>query len=115
MNGYLERKALAFSVVDTKRVLKQLQQFFNSMVIVITIVVWLLLVGIASTNLVVFLSTQFLLAAFMFGNTCKNVFEAIVFIFVQHPFDVGDRIVVDDVPVITYASQSYFIMSVQGN
>ncbi|KAM5566129.1 mechanosensitive ion channel protein 10 [Rosa sericea] len=97
VNVYHERKALAFSTTDTKTVLKQFEKFFTSLVIVITIVVWLLLVGIASTNLVVFLSTQFLLAAFMFGNTCKNVFEAIVFMFVTHPFDVGDRIVVDDV------------------
>ncbi|PPR81386.1 hypothetical protein GOBAR_AA39327 [Gossypium barbadense] len=36
-------------------------------------------------------------AAFMFGNTCKTIFEAIVFVFVMHPFDVGDRCVVDGV------------------
>ncbi|XP_004305617.1 PREDICTED: mechanosensitive ion channel protein 10-like [Fragaria vesca subsp. vesca] len=95
-----DRRALIHSTINTKAVPKQLEQFFTSVVIVITIVVWLLLVGIASSNLVVFLSTQFLLAAFMFGNTCKNVFEAIVFIFVIHPFDVGDRIVVDDVQLM---------------
>ncbi|PRQ28022.1 putative mechanosensitive ion channel MscS, LSM domain-containing protein [Rosa chinensis] len=100
VNVYRERNALACSMTDTKTVLKQFEKFFTSLVIVITIVVWLLLVGIASTNLVVFLSTQFLLAAFIFGNTCKNVFEAIVFMFVTHPFDVGDRIVVDDVLLV---------------
>lgn len=32
---------------------------------------------------------------FVFGNMAKTLFEAIVFIFVMHPFDVGDRIEID--------------------
>ena len=36
----------------------------------------------------------------MFGNTCKTTFEAIIFLFVMHPFDVGDRCEVDEVQVI---------------
>lgn len=35
----------------------------------------------------------------MFGNMCKTAFEAIIFVFVMHPFDVGDRCVVDGVQV----------------
>lgn len=96
---YNGRKALAHTVTDTKTVLKQLDQFFISIVIVITIVVWLILVQITTTNIVFLISSQLLLVAFMFGNTCKNIFEAIVFIFVTHPFDVGDLIVVDGVQV----------------
>ena len=29
------------------------------------------------------------------GNVAKNTFEAINFLFVSHPFDVGDRVVVN--------------------
>uniref|UniRef100_A0A2P2MVD0 Mechanosensitive ion channel MscS domain-containing protein n=1 Tax=Rhizophora mucronata TaxID=61149 RepID=A0A2P2MVD0_RHIMU len=39
-------------------------------------------------------------AAFSFSNTLENIFEAAVFIFVVHPFDVGDRCVVDGIPLI---------------
>ncbi|KAK4401250.1 Mechanosensitive ion channel protein 10 [Sesamum angolense] len=56
--------------------------------------------GIATTKVLVFLSSQLVLAVFMFGNTCKTIFEAIIFVFVMHPFDVGDRCVVDGVQVI---------------
>lgn len=35
----------------------------------------------------------------MFGNTCKTAFEAIIFVFVVHPFDVGDRCLIDGVQV----------------
>lgn len=87
------------SINDAKHVVKQFDQFFSSTVIVITIIVWLLLARIVSADLIVFLSTQFLVAAFVFGNICKNVFESVVFLFVTHPFDVGDRLVVDGVQV----------------
>ncbi|KGG52527.1 hypothetical protein DI09_161p20 [Mitosporidium daphniae] len=31
-------------------------------------------------------------AAFMFGSSAKNIFESIIFLFVVHPFDIGDRV-----------------------
>lgn len=33
--------------------------------------------------------------AFIFGNSIKNLFEAVLFLFVQHPFDVGDIVVLE--------------------
>ncbi|KAK1399176.1 Mechanosensitive ion channel 10-like protein [Heracleum sosnowskyi] len=69
-------------------------------VIVIITLVWLLLVEIATTKVLVFLSSQLVAAAFLFGNTCKTIFEAIIFVFVMHPFDVGDRCVIDGVQMI---------------
>ncbi|KAI3907125.1 hypothetical protein MKW92_002531 [Papaver armeniacum] len=52
---------------------------------------------IATTKFLVLISSQLLLVAFMFSNTCKMVFQAIIFLFVMHPFDVGDRCEVEDV------------------
>lgn len=34
-------------------------------------------------------------ATFIFGNSAKNMFEGIIFMFVTHPFDVGDRLLID--------------------
>ncbi|KAL8135724.1 hypothetical protein AgCh_010380 [Apium graveolens] len=44
--------------------------------------------------------TALLLVVFVFGNTCKTTFEAIIFLFVMHPFDVGDRCEVDGVQMV---------------
>ncbi|XP_061374979.1 mechanosensitive ion channel protein 10 [Gastrolobium bilobum] len=92
---YQERKALAHALSDTKTAVKQLNNLVSGILVVVTIIVWLLLMEIATTKVLVFLSSQLLLAGFMFGNTCKNIFEALIFVFVMHPFDVGDRCVVD--------------------
>ncbi|MED6144542.1 hypothetical protein PIB30_016587 [Stylosanthes scabra] len=97
---YQERKALAHALSDTKTAVRQLNKLVTGILVVVTIVVWLLLMEIATTKVLVFLSSQLILATFMFGNTCKNIFEAIIFVFVVHPFDVGDRCVVDGVELL---------------
>ncbi|WJX35399.1 hypothetical protein P8452_23395 [Trifolium repens] len=97
---YQERRALAHALCDTKTAVKQLNKLVTGVLVLVTIVVWLLLMEIATTKVLVFLSSQLVLAAFMFGNTCKNIFEAIIFVFVMHPFDVGDRCVIDGVELL---------------
>ncbi|KAK8348552.1 hypothetical protein V6Z12_A06G087900 [Gossypium hirsutum] len=100
VNVYLERKSLAHSLNDTKTAIEELNKLVSVVVIVVTIIVWLLLMGFLTTQILVFISSQLLLVAFMFGNTAKTVFEAIIFVFVMHPFDVGDRCVIDGIQMI---------------
>ncbi|KAK9120423.1 hypothetical protein Syun_018040 [Stephania yunnanensis] len=57
-------------------------------------------IGVATTKVLLVVSSQLVLVGFMFQNTCKTIFESIVFVFVMHPFDVGDRCVIDDVQMI---------------
>lgn len=99
MKVYLERKSLAHSLNDTKTAVRQLNKLASGAVIIIVFVIWLLLMQFATTKILVFVSSQLLLVVFMFGNTCKTIFEAIIFVFVTHPFDVGDRCVIDGVQV----------------
>uniref|UniRef100_A0A0D6QRW5 Mechanosensitive ion channel protein n=1 Tax=Araucaria cunninghamii TaxID=56994 RepID=A0A0D6QRW5_ARACU len=100
VNVYLERKSLAHSLNDAKTAVKQLHQIINGVVIIIITVVVLFVLGIATTHVIVLLSSQLVLAGLIFGNTCKTIFEAIVFVFIMHPFDVGDRCVVDGVQMV---------------
>lgn len=97
---YNGRKALAHALSDTKTAVNQLNKLVTAVLVVIVFVVWLLLTEIATTKVLVLLSSQLVVAAFIFGNTCKTIFEAIVFVFIMHPFDVGDRCVIDGVQLI---------------
>ncbi|XVE70686.1 hypothetical protein DITRI_Ditri10aG0090300 [Diplodiscus trichospermus] len=100
VNVYLERKSLAHSLNDTKTAIEELNKLISVILFVVIIIVWLLMMGFLTTKILVFISSQLLLVAFMFGNTAKTVFEAIIFVFVMHPFDVGDRCVVDGVQMV---------------
>ncbi|KAJ7513409.1 hypothetical protein O6H91_24G005900 [Diphasiastrum complanatum] len=97
---YKERRALALSLNDTKTAVRKLHRIIDALVSMLILVIWLLVLGIASTHLLFFISSQLLLIAFVFANTCKTTFEAIIFLFVVHPFDVGDRCVVDGVELV---------------
>lgn len=102
VNAFRERRALALTLDDTKTAVNKLHHFVNTLVAVIIVIIWLLILGIATSKFLVFLSSQVLLVAFIFGNTCKTVFEAIIFLFVMHPYDVGDRCEIDGVQVPIY-------------
>ncbi|KAE8735263.1 hypothetical protein F3Y22_tig00000340pilonHSYRG00135 [Hibiscus syriacus] len=52
------------------------------------------LVGTATTRVLI------VIAAFLFAETSKTIFQVVIFIFVMHPFDVGDRCVVDGVQLV---------------
>ncbi|KAK8602438.1 hypothetical protein V6N12_052245 [Hibiscus sabdariffa] len=90
----MERKALAFTLSDTKTALEQLDKLVIAILIVVTFIIWLLLVGTATTRVLL------VIAAFLFGETCKTIFQVVIFVFVMHPFDVGDRCVVDGVQLL---------------
>ncbi|KAK4792935.1 hypothetical protein SAY86_023370 [Trapa natans] len=96
---YLERKSLAHSLNDAKTAIEELNRLASAVVIFVIIIVWLLMMGFLTTKVLVFLSSQLLVAVFVFGNTAKTVFEAIIFVFVMHPFDVGDRCVIGGLQV----------------
>ncbi|XP_010536156.1 PREDICTED: mechanosensitive ion channel protein 10-like [Tarenaya hassleriana] len=97
---YTSRKALAHSITDTKTAVKQLNKLVSVVLVIVTVVILLLLLEVATTKVLVFFSTQIVALAFMIGSTCKNLFESMVFVFVMHPFDVGDRCVVDGIPLM---------------
>lgn len=107
VRAYYERKSLAHSLNDTKTAVQQLHKIASAIVSVIIAVVTVLVMGLASTKVIAFIITQLLLVGFTFQNMCKTVFESIVFVFVMHPFDIGDRCVIDGIQVTTDHTKIY--------
>ncbi|KAL3535550.1 hypothetical protein ACH5RR_004011 [Cinchona calisaya] len=100
VNIFKQREYLSHSLKDAKTAIEELNRILSGVVLVLIVVVWLLMMGFATTKVLVFFSSQILVVVFIFGNTCRAVFEAMVFVFVMHPFDVGDRCVIDGVQMI---------------
>ena len=42
-------------------------------------------------------SSVVLAFAFIFGNSIRQLYEAVIFLFVIHPYDVGDWLMIDTV------------------
>ncbi|GKV02861.1 hypothetical protein SLEP1_g15245 [Rubroshorea leprosula] len=58
------------------------------------------MLGITTEEVLLVASTQVLLLAFIFRDTLKPIIQSIVFIFITHPFDVGDRCQIDGVQMV---------------
>ncbi|XWS67692.1 hypothetical protein CRYUN_Cryun04dG0027600 [Craigia yunnanensis] len=95
LNAYRDRGALALMLNDTKTAVNKLHHMINFIAGIIIAVIWLVILEIASSRIIVLFSSQLALVAFIFGNTCRTIFESIIFLFIIHPFDVGDRCEID--------------------
>ncbi|KAI3774258.1 hypothetical protein L1987_48806 [Smallanthus sonchifolius] len=100
VSAFRERKALALTLNDTKTAVNKLHRMVNVLVALVIIAICLVILNIATTKILVLISSQFVVVAFIFGNTCKTIFESIIFLFMIHPFDVGDRCEIDGVQMV---------------
>ncbi|CAL5335797.1 unnamed protein product [Camellia sinensis] len=100
VNAFRERRALALTLNDTKTAVNKLHHMVNVLVVIVIAVVSLFILGIATSRFLFLISSQIVVVAFIFGNSCKTVFEAIVFLFVMHPYDVGDQCEIDGVQMV---------------
>ncbi|CEP08414.1 hypothetical protein [Parasitella parasitica] len=89
---YRERKNLTRSMRD----LSQATGKLDIILMIIFVIIWAIIVCAAfgvdvGTDLMP-LWSAFVAASFVFGTSAKDAFEAIIFVFVTHPFDSGDRV-----------------------
>ncbi|KAL9233651.1 hypothetical protein vseg_008618 [Gypsophila vaccaria] len=87
---------LANTLISENEVTKCLNQVISGVILGATFIMWLLITGLAKTNVLVLIASPLLAATFIFGDTCKSLFQGLVFVYIVHPFDVGDLCFVDN-------------------
>ncbi|KAJ3169915.1 hypothetical protein HDU88_000557 [Geranomyces variabilis] len=91
---YRERRGLYRAMRDLSQALGKLDSFFFFVDGFVTFCIALPIFGIALTAMLPF--TSFILAlSFIFGTAARTAFESLLFLFVTHPYDAGDRVVID--------------------
>lgn len=92
-----ERKSVANSMHDVDQAIKVLDGLLGVVVFIISVLV---LVAFLNTSFVTMLATAgtaLLSLSFVFATTTQEVLGSCIFIFVKHPFDIGDRVDITDV------------------
>ncbi|KAK5125693.1 hypothetical protein LTR85_011967 [Meristemomyces frigidus] len=87
-----ERKAITTSMHDVDQAINVLD---NLLSVVVFIAVIFVFVGFLNKSFVTTLATAgtaLLSLSFVFSATCQEVLGSCIFVFVKHPFDVGDRV-----------------------
>lgn len=90
-NVLLERYELKKSLQNMRTAVKKIDLLIG---LVLTLIILLIIAISFDSGLqtIVSISSILFSAGFMFQSSAKNALESIVFLFVIHPFDVGDRV-----------------------
>ena len=114
MKVYKERRFLARSLRDVSAAMKTLDYIMLLAFSIILVFgssscfLWVMMgsltrgtvslpiFGVSITKSFSSIYTIFIAASFIFKNAASNMFDSIMFTFVTHPFDTGDRVFVDN-------------------
>ncbi|KAF6256732.1 hypothetical protein COO60DRAFT_1461548 [Scenedesmus sp. NREL 46B-D3] len=91
-----ERKNIAASIKDTDSVVDSLETGMGLLAHLIFFCFYLLVWGINIVKGFTTFSATVLALTFVFGNSARSVFESAIFLFVEHPYDVGDLLGMPD-------------------
>ncbi|TFK56013.1 hypothetical protein OE88DRAFT_1621194 [Heliocybe sulcata] len=93
---YKERRLLSRSMRDVGIALKTLDQILLFFAMAILFFISLSVFNVNVENSLTSLYSLFIGASFIFKNAASSAFDAVIFLFVTHPFDTGDRCFIDD-------------------
>lgn len=87
-----ERKSITASLKDLDSVVGKLDDVFMFIVAVITILVFISLISTSAAGVLTSAGSAVLALSWLFSTTAQEFLQSVVFVFIKHPFDVGDRV-----------------------
>ncbi|KAJ5917182.1 hypothetical protein N7466_010736 [Penicillium verhagenii] len=89
-----ERKSITASLKDLDSVVSKLDNVFMFFVIVIVLVVFLSLISTSAAGVLTSAGSSILALSWLFTATAQEFLQSVIFVFIKHPFDVGDRVTI---------------------
>ncbi|EED18543.1 serine/threonine protein kinase [Talaromyces stipitatus ATCC 10500] len=86
------RKSIARSMHDVDQAIHVLDSLLLTVALIIMILVFVSFVTTGAATVIAAGATSLLSLSFVFATTAQEVLGSCVFLFVKHPFDVGDRV-----------------------
>ncbi|EMC93196.1 hypothetical protein BAUCODRAFT_36865 [Baudoinia panamericana UAMH 10762] len=87
-----ERKSITASLKDLDSVVAKLDDVFMFIVFIITILVFISLISTSAAGVLTSAGSTVLALSWLFSATAQEFLQSCIFVFVKHPFDVGDRV-----------------------
>lgn len=87
-----ERKSITASLKDLDSVVSKLDDVFMFVVFVIFIVVFVSLISSSAAGVITSAGSTLLALSWLFSATAQEFLQSCIFVFVKHPYDVGDRV-----------------------
>jgi small-conductance mechanosensitive channel len=108
----LEKKAIAASLKDLDSVIKKLDKVFLFIILVITIIVFISIISGSAAAGLASAGSSVLGLAWMLQATAQEFLQSIIFVFVKHPFDVGDRVTIYGSTGANMTGDDYYVTEI---
>jgi small-conductance mechanosensitive channel len=89
-----ERKAITASLKDLDSVVSKLDDILFFIVAIITVVAFISIISTSASGVLQSLGSSLLALSWLFSATAQEFLQSVIFVFVKHPFDVGDRVTI---------------------
>ncbi|KAK4104006.1 hypothetical protein N658DRAFT_239028 [Parathielavia hyrcaniae] len=109
---HLEKKAIAASLKDLDSVIKKLDEVFMFLIVVIVIIVFISIISGSAAAALTSTGTVILGLSWLLQATAQEFLQSIIFVFVKHPFDVGDRVTVYGNTGSMMRGDDYYVLEV---
>lgn len=91
----LERRALRTALNDAESAINRLGHAATGVLYFVLFIAGFLIFNVDPGQVLLTTSSFLLASAFAIGDTAKSLLQSILFIFSTHPFDIGDRVMID--------------------
>lgn len=95
-----DRYSIANSMHDVDQAIGVLDTLLCTVLFIMVVFVFIAFLNKSFTTTLATAGTALLSLSFVFSITAQEVLGSCIFLFVKHPFDVGDRVDINDVPLV---------------
>ncbi|KAL7266283.1 hypothetical protein RUND412_011176, partial [Rhizina undulata] len=96
LHVYNERRSLAKSMQDVDNAISALDKILLFLVFIIVVLIFVIMQQRSIATTIAGFGTVLISMSFVFGLSAQELLGSCIFLFVKHPYDVGDRVDVDD-------------------
>jgi small-conductance mechanosensitive channel len=107
-----ERKAITASLKDLDSVVSKLDGVLIFIVFIIVIIVFVSIISTSASGVLTGLGSSLLGLSWLLAATAQEFLQSCIFVFVKHPFDVGDRITVYGNTGSSLKGDDYFVKKI---
>ncbi|KAH8165742.1 hypothetical protein CIB48_g2508 [Xylaria polymorpha] len=107
-----EKKAIAASVKDLDSVITKLDRVFFVIIFIIALIVFVSTISPYTSAALASAGSAVLGLAWVLQATAQEFLQSIIFVFVKHPFDVGDRVTIYGNTGSTLQGDDYYVTEI---
>ncbi|KAI8627671.1 hypothetical protein F5Y19DRAFT_477205 [Xylariaceae sp. FL1651] len=107
-----EKKAIAASVKDLDSVITKLDRVFLVVSFIIAVIVFIATISASTAAALASAGSAILGLSWLLQATAQEFLQSIIFVFVKHPFDVGDRVTIYGNTGSTLHGDDYYVTEI---